>query len=565
MKLRYTTLLIALLLGAGTTLGQNVEFKASNFKEQNEALKTAVNNIKSGDEFYELGTQAFLATKAPGDAFHRALSFYLKAQEFNPSNAELNLKIGFSYLNTNTPYLAKTFIEKSFALDAEGDPLIFFCLGQVYQKSMDFNKAISNYKKFQDEAKSGTVDDYKKFTSQYIKECKHAKEIAAKKLRVWVDNVEEINSAQDDYSPSITADGELLIFTSERANGHTANDLGHYDADIYMASAKGRQFSTPKNAGAPLNSETNDLTSGLAYDGQRIMIAREQENNLNILESKLKGTNWSEPEPKMSSNVNNAKNQWFASYDPGDNIIYYTTDENPPGGNNIYYTGKIITRGRVDNRWGKGTSVSHVLNTKFHEATVYAHPDGQTIYFSSQGHNSMGGYDIYKSVRRQGQWTPPVNMGYPINTPYDDLFFAGTANGKFAYIASNREGGKGGLDIYKVTFWGPEKPVFVDTEDYLLASAAEPIKEPLIAKAVEVENASQLTVFKGRVIDALTRKPVEAAINITDNAKGEVISSFASNAATGKFLLSLPAGRNYGISLEAEGYLFHSENFNLPE
>ncbi len=175
----------------------------------------------------------------------------------------------------------------------------------------------------------------------------------------------------------------------------------------------------------------------------------------------------------------------------------------------------------------------------------------------------MGGYDIFISKKVQGQWTKPVNMGYPINTPYDDFFFAATANKKFAYISSNRAGGKGGYDIYKVTFWGEEKKPVFETEDYLLASIVMPVKDQNIEKSVEVKKKS-LTVFKGITIDAISRKPVEAQIEITDNATGSVIETFTTNSATGKFIITLNSGKNYGIAVKAPGYLFHSENFDIP-
>ena len=120
------------------------------------------------------------------------------------------------------------------------------------------------------------------------------------------------------------------------------------------------------------------------------------------------------------------------------------------------------------------------------------------------------------------------------------------------------------MDIYKVTFWGPEKPVIVDSEDYLIASIASPVKDHNIAKTVEVDKKS-LTVFRGKVIDHITRKPIESELEIIDNVTAMSIASFKSNSATGKFLLSLPAGKNYGISVRKDGYLFHSENFNLPK
>jgi outer membrane protein OmpA-like peptidoglycan-associated protein len=186
------------------------------------------------------------------------------------------------------------------------------------------------------------------------------------------------------------------------------------------------------------------------------------------------------------------------------------------------------------------------------------------MYIASEGHESMGGYDIFVSKKVQGQWTTPVNMGYPINTPYDDFFYASTANGKFAYISSNRAGGKGGFDIYKVTYWGEEKKPILETEDYLLASIAMPVKDHTIEKSVEVKKKS-LTVFKGTTIDAISRKPVEAQIEITDNSTGKVIETFTTNSATGKFIITLNSGKNYGIAVKATGYLFHSENFDIPD
>jgi outer membrane protein OmpA-like peptidoglycan-associated protein len=219
---------------------------------------------------------------------------------------------------------------------------------------------------------------------------------------------------------------------------------------------------------------------------------------------------------------------------------------------------------RERNIWGKGQSAG-VVNTKFQEGSVYIHPDGKTMYFSSKGHNTLGGYDIFVShVDDLGHWGKPINLGYPINTPYDDLFYSATASGRYAFIASNRAGGKGGLDIYKVTYWGADKPMTADFEDQLMASIASPVSDNSVAEPITVEEKS-LTVFKGKILDAITKNSIAADIEITINSTGEVYTSLKSNSSTGKFLLSLPAGKNYGISVAAEGYLFHSENFDLPK
>lgn len=230
-------------------------------------------------------------------------------------------------------------------------------------------------------------------------------------------------------------------------------------------------------------------------------------------------------------------------------------------GNDIYMSGVIDKKIK---RYGHPQPVGIKVNSKFDEGSVFMHPNGDEMYFSSQGHNSMGGYDIFVSEFKQGQWQEPRNLGYPINTPYDDLFFAGTANGKFAYIASNRKGGKGGMDIYKVTFWGPDKEPITEAQDFLLASVANPIQDVKLEKKVKVDKNS-LTVFKGKTVDALTGKPVEAKIEIIDNSKGELMSDMTTHKETGKFLLALNSGKNYGISVKSDGYLFHSENFDIPD
>lgn len=185
------------------------------------------------------------------------------------------------------------------------------------------------------------------------------------------------------------------------------------------------------------------------------------------------------------------------------------------------------------------------------------------MYFSSQGLNTMGGYDIFKSTLVNGIWTDPVNLGYPINTPDDDVFFAISASGKHGYYSSFNASGYGEKDIYIITFLGDEKPMLLNNEDNLLASAAEPVKERVIAPPVAITTA-QITILKGVITDEKTGQPLEAAIELVDNDKNEVIANFKSNSTTGKYLVSLPSGKNYGIAVKADGYLFHSENFTIP-
>ena len=343
-----------------------------------------------------------------------------------------------------------------------------------------------------------------------------------------------------------------------------ADEFGRYDNEIYFSILEKRKW-TAISPITTLNTSEDDVSGGLSYDGQRLLIYKIENENADVFESKLNGTKWETPVRKMGNagnSVNTIDNETLASYDPQDIKVYYLTDGGYGKNWDIMFSG-VMNRER--NIWGKGQSAGHEVNTKYHEGSVYLHPDGKTMYFSSQGHNSMGGYDIFVSyIDELGHWGPAENLGSPINTPYDDLFYSSTASGKVAYIASNRKGGKGGLDIYKVTYWGSEKPQSLDSEEQLIASIANPIKDKSIAQPIVVEERN-LTVFKGKVLDIITKQAVAANITITDNSTRKEYIQLNSNSSSGKFLISLPSGKNYGIAVSAEGYLFHSENFDIPK
>jgi outer membrane protein OmpA-like peptidoglycan-associated protein len=144
------------------------------------------------------------------------------------------------------------------------------------------------------------------------------------------------------------------------------------------------------------------------------------------------------------------------------------------------------------------------------------------------------------------------------------VFFVLSASGRRGYYSSFRADGQGEKDIYTITFLGPEKPLQLNNEDNLIASLVAPVKTTVIEPKVEVAKA-KTTILKGTITDAITQKPIEADIELIDNVKNQTLAVFKSNAATGKYLVSLPSGKNYGIAVKAEGYLFHSENFDLPD
>ena len=561
INLKASILILAISSLTNFLFSQNIEFRNSNFKSDKAGLKIALKNIKIADDFR---TQAVLNFLSMQDAFiesESALYYYNKAQNFNPNNADLNYKIASVLLFTNRKEIAKKYLDKATLLSKDLPIEYHFFQGMVWQLEGQYAKAIKSYKYFMSNAKKKIAQEYDFLVKKYLDECVIAPDLLGDPERVWVDNL-AINSEYDDWSPCLSTDGNFLIFTSNRPNQNLMNSIGFFDQDIYYSNLTGQNFKVSSSLNE-LNTLEDDVSGGLSYDGQRLLFFKQEDGNTDVFESKLNGKYWGQPKRKLGEALkggNTEKDETFASYDPPDIKIYYITDGGYSGNKDIYFSG-VMNKDR--NIWGQGQSAG-VVNTKFQEGSVYIHPDARTMYFSSKGHNSMGGYDIFVSyVDNLGHWGEPINLGYPINTPYDDLFYSANASGKYAYIASNRQGGKGGLDIYKISYWGVDKLMNSDFENQLISSVASPVSDNVVAEPISFEERS-LTIFKGRVLDGVTNDPIEASIDITINKTGDIYTSLSSNSATGKFLLSLPAGENYGISVAAKGYLFHSENFDLP-
>lgn len=555
--MKTTILLITFLASSFFGLSQNVDFKAGNFKDDKEGLKKANAAIDAGDELYKPALEAAFLIQDYGIDFKKALKQYEIAQKFNPNNALLNFKIGVCHANSSDPSLSIPFIKKAQELDPECDPFLSFYRGYVYQLEGQYDEALKAYKLF--EATYKKSDEYIKFFRQRTGQCTAAKKYVANPIRVWVDNVTELNTPEDDIAPSVSTDGAEMIFSSKRKNANPVNEVEEYDFDIYSTSLEGGQWSKPK-AITTLNTPTDDVSNCLSYDGTRLLMHRMNVNQTDIYESRLKGANWSEA-AKMNFNISSDKsNEKYACFSEDGWKVYFGRDNDAKtAGIELMFSGM---QNKMKQDFMTAQSLVSVCS-KFNEGPVYIHIDGETMYIASEGHESIGGYDIFISKRTSGNWGPPVNMGYPINTPYDDFFFSTSANRKYAYISSNRAGGAGGFDIYRVTFLGAEKKPITEIEDFLLASIAQPVKDHTIEKTVTV-NKKSLTVFKGVTIDAISRKAVEAQIEITDNATGQIIETFTTNSATGKFIITLNSGKNYGIAVKAAGYLFHSENFDIP-
>ncbi len=499
----------------------DVEFSKSNFKSDPTGFKEAYKNLQEGNSKYFM------------NFYTKALDNYLAANKFNPNNAELNAKIGDCYMHSSDKSKATEYFKKAYLLSKDLDGYYYFMMAKSYHFNNDFDEAIKYYK-LSKTTKSKIDTEIPSKSDKKVKECTYAKQLVATPINVEIKSLSEaINSENEEYVPVITADESEIFFTSRRPNttgGQIDGGLADYYEDIYYSTLENDKWTDAKNMGKPVNSESHDATVGLSLDGQKLFLYRDNKKGIgNIYVSEKKGNDWSEP-TELPEPINSKSQETSACYSPDGNTIYFVSNRpNGKGGKDIYKATKDS-----EGNWGEAENLGNAINTSEDEDAIFLHPDGKTLYFSSRGHATMGGHDIFKSVNEKGMWSKPENLGYPINSSDDDVCFVLTASGDYGYYTSIKAEGKGKRDIYRVAF-------------------------------LDQINKPKLTLLKGTVTDRKTGEPLFSKVEIYDNTEDKLVGTFESNSATGKFMVSLPAGKDYGISVKAKGYLFYSENFNIPD
>ncbi|MFZ5553226.1 MAG: OmpA family protein [Bacteroidota bacterium] len=547
-------------------------FEKDYFKDRKDEYKKARDQFEEGMEFIKLAEEAQDPAFSTLDNYNadlamyrKALPFLEKAQAFNPNYSVLNYQIGKCYLASVNKFKSVDYFLMAYKLNGNVAKDVQFYIGWGYHLKNDWDNAIKHYELYR---KTVTADKNEELImiNKKIEECNVGKRLMAKPERVWVDNLgPNVNSEYPEYAPNITADESKVIFTGRRIDtqkgGVDPND-GFYFEDVYMAKRNEKgEWDKAVNLGSDINTESHDAPAGLSPDGTKLFLFYGWKGNGDIYMSELKNDVYQKPE-KLNSTVS-TKDEYESSatisFDGKE--LYFASERKGGNGLEDIYMCKWDDKKK---EWGPAQNLGPVINTRYRETGVYLHPDGETMYFASQGHESMGGFDIFVSKRENGIWGKPKNLGYPINSTDDDVYFVVSGSGRYAYFTSFRKDGYGEKDIYRLTFLGPEKPPLTNTEDNLLASALEPVKAITIEPKVEVKT-SNLAILKGMVRDARTLKPLEANIELIDNEKNELVTTIKSDATTGKYLVSIPSGKNYGIAVKSDGYLFHSENFDLPK
>lgn len=481
-----------------------------------------------------------------------AIEAYLSAIQINPDDAQLNFKLGLAYLYSDTKSKAASYIDKAYRLNPNIDNRIDYHLGIAFQNTNDFKRAIEHFEAFKKQNPNvASIADEK------IAECAMADSLLEFELNVVIERLAAtVNSSFNEYSPIISADGNMLIFTSNR--GESAN--GNLE-DIYTTFKNGNTWGEPRKISANINTEYNDAAASLSPDGKTLFLYNE-EGAGDIYTSIRQGEVWSKPEP-LNKNINTAL-YWetCASQSPDGKKLYFASNRPDGYGELDIYVSSLDSKGQ----WGKAVNLGPAINTHGNDDSPYIHYDGVTLYFSSDGHPRLGNSDIFLTVFKNEKWTNPENIGYPINSWEYDGFFSISPDKKTAYYATVKEGGYGGADIYSIKFLEPKfkpkpKPVVVE-----VSKKTKPKKDGYVDPRIqELRDQKVVTVLRGKVIDETDAQPLEATISLVDNETNKVLSKISSDPETGDFELVIPHGGNYGVSTEKTGYLFNSINFNLPK
>lgn len=490
--------------------------------------------------------------------YKKAVELYLNALSINPDDAALNLKTGMAYLYSETKSKAAKYISKAYRLNPTINDEIDYHLGIAFQNTNEFTKAIEHFEQFKKKQKKlAQIADKK------IAECRIADSLSNHELNVIIENTgAKVNSVFHDYAPLIAGDGNTLIFTSNRSdNEKDIRDGTNYE-DIYISYKSGRDWESAKKISANINNKYNDAAASLSPDGKTLFLYYE-EGAGDIYISRFQDTDWTKPTP-LNKNINTDQ-YWetSASMSADGKRLYFAS--NRPGG--LGELDLYMSEPDAKGNWGKAVNLGPMINTHENEDSPFIHPDGVTLYFSSDGHPSLGNSDIFVSEFRNNKWQKPENLGWPINTWEYDGFFTISADKKKGYYSTLKEGGLGEADVYSITFLEPKfkpkpKPIVVAGEEKKPKPKNTDFIDPSIQQS---RNNKVVSVLKGKVIDENTAEPLSATMSLVNNETKQVISRITVDSLTGDFELVIPHGGNYGVLTERQGYLFNSINFNLPK
>ena len=556
---------VILMFGSLTVNGQaNLKISKKDFKNDKTGFKEAWKNVTDGDSYY----------RAKGIWYKLAYDEYVKANAYNNLNPELNYKTGVSALFSDNKELAAEYFLKAFVLKGDVSEDILLLTGRALQYAGRYQEAIEKLNSYLNE-------DWKKSSQnladagKYLEECKAALQVTKDTLRVDIKNIgSNINSNADDYAELFSADDKTMFFASRRElskSGSIYDDTKH-DENIFFSVLSNGTWGSAATAGKELTTRYCETPLYLSSTNEELYIYTGYENKGDIQVSVKKRGAWKAPKP-VPFKINSRGSETSMTFSPLGNEIWFVSDKGKEaqGGKDIYMIKKLDER-----KWSKPVNAGPNINSALDEESVRFSERGDTLWFSSKGHNTIGGYDIFYSVKDQiGYWGKAVNAGYPVNTPWDELFYtpAKSSTPQF-YLASNRSESMGGLDIFNGRVLPPE-PVIIPVEppkpDTVLIRDTviiikETIQTPAPSPVVVPEPPAEKGLYLiGSVKDSENGTPVLAKIDVIDLASDQIIGTTASSDVDGSYRVKLPAKKSYMIDLRSTGFLSDMKRIDIPD
>ncbi|PKP19517.1 MAG: hypothetical protein CVU05_11190 [Bacteroidetes bacterium HGW-Bacteroidetes-21] len=487
------------------------------------------------------------------EEFSEALPIYLDILKMDPDNCQINYRVGLCLMYSSNPKDKETalpYFEKSTKdinpnykegnyRERRAPSDSYFYLGNVYRYALDFDKALVAYEKFLSLLPVKDVF-YIDYVKREIEATKNAKELVNFPVKVQIENLgEKINSPTSvENCPVVSYDENTLVFTSGKKNIFSPDiDINvvnqDYEMDqIYFSQRRDGKWTDPRNITKELGATKRAVPVTINADGTELYLVQDDNDNGNIYVSHFKNEKWSSMK-KLNGNINTKHWESHASLTRDGKTLYFTSDRSGGyGGLDIY-----ISSRDEDGEWGPAVNIGTTINTPWDEETPFILGDDKTLYFSSQGHYGMGGLDVFHTTKlSEGVYSSPLNLGYPINTVGNDLFYLPKANGEYAFFPlNNNERGIGKNDIYKISISIPDGHV------------------------AEIQ-------LKGIIStqDQRSELPSDFIVAVIDSLTGDTLSKVKPNFVTGEYSTIIQNG-NFKIEYKCTGYLSHYERLFIPD
>jgi len=381
-----------------------------------------------------------------------ALTLYREILATDPNNPAALYGTAQCHYNLKKYSLALEYLDKAVNANAEVSNKTNYFYGEIYHRTGKLDKAIEAFDNYCKSTKSNAFDHQEAL--RHIKECRFAQEMINNPADVQIENLGVVvNTRFDDYAPSITADGKMLVFTSRRndTKGGKIDEQGDYKffEDVYYT-VLDEQTGTWTNAvgvEGELNTETYDAVLSIFPDGTGMYVYKNTVNTTGdiYLSRYNKGEGIWQAAEKMPRPINTSYFEGSISMTEDGNTVYFIS-ERPEG----YGQGDVYVSTKKGSNWSAPKNLGKVINTDLDEKFVFVHPNGRTLYFSSNGHPTMGSYDIFKTEYVNGEWSVPINLGYPINTVNEESTFTLTKDNQALFIAAEYDNSYGERDIYRI-------------------------------------------------------------------------------------------------------------------